>query len=60
MVVQSLIAMGVDIVYPVELPAQSSLNLDGKNSFEPIVCRLPVFTSWSLSASRLLHTDNFL
>ena len=30
--------MGVDIVYPVELPPQSSLNLDGKNSFEPIVC----------------------
>jgi amidase len=37
MVVQSLIEMGVDIVYPVELPAQSSLNLDGRNSFEPIV-----------------------
>ncbi|KAF2106938.1 amidase signature domain-containing protein [Lophiotrema nucula] len=37
MVVQSLIEMGVDVVYPVELPAQSSLNLDGKNSFEPIV-----------------------
>lgn len=39
MVVQSLIEMGVDVVYPVELPAQSSLNLDGKNSFEPVVCR---------------------
>ncbi|PVI04609.1 amidase signature enzyme [Periconia macrospinosa] len=37
MVVQSLIEMGVDVVYPVELPSQSSLNLDGKNSFEPIV-----------------------
>ncbi|ORY10754.1 amidase signature domain-containing protein [Clohesyomyces aquaticus] len=37
MVVQSLIEMGVDVVYPVELPPQSSLNLDGKNSFEPIV-----------------------
>ncbi|KAF2742870.1 amidase signature enzyme [Sporormia fimetaria CBS 119925] len=37
LVLQSLIQMGVDIVYPVELPPQSSLNLDGKNSFEPIV-----------------------
>lgn len=37
MVVQSLIEMGVDIVYPVELPSQSSLNYDDKNSFEPIV-----------------------
>lgn len=37
MVVQSLIEMGVDVVYPVELPAQSTLNVDGKNSFEPIV-----------------------
>ncbi|KAF2638485.1 amidase signature enzyme [Massarina eburnea CBS 473.64] len=37
LVVQSLIEMGVDVVYPVELPSQSSLNLDGKNSFEPIV-----------------------
>ncbi|KAF2477601.1 amidase signature enzyme [Lindgomyces ingoldianus] len=37
MVVQSLIEMGVDIVYPVELPSQSSLNLEGKNTFEPIV-----------------------
>jgi len=39
MVVQSLIEMGVDIVYPVELPSQSTLNLDGRNSFEPIVCK---------------------
>lgn len=39
LVVQSLIQMGVDIVYPVELPPQSSLNLeDGTNSFEPVVC----------------------
>ncbi|KAF2734772.1 amidase signature enzyme [Polyplosphaeria fusca] len=37
MVVQSLIEMGVDIVYPVELPPQANLNLDGKNCFEPIV-----------------------
>ena len=38
MVVQSLIEMGVDIVYPVDLPSQSSLNhADDKNSFEPIV-----------------------
>ncbi|KAF2191499.1 amidase signature enzyme [Zopfia rhizophila CBS 207.26] len=37
MVVNSLIEMGVDVVYPVELPPQSSLNADGKNSFEPIV-----------------------
>lgn len=44
MVVQSLIEMGVDIVYPVELPPQSSLNLDGKNSFEPIVCKSCLFT----------------
>jgi amidase len=39
MVVQSLIQMGVDVVYPVELPSQSSLNLDGKNCFESIVCK---------------------
>lgn len=35
--VQSLIAMGVDVVYPVELPPQANLNLDGQNTFEPIV-----------------------
>jgi len=38
--VQTLIDMGVDVVYPVELPPQSNLNLDGQNSFEPIVCKL--------------------
>lgn len=38
MVVQSMIEMGVDIVYPVELPNQSSLTIDGKNCFEPVVC----------------------
>ncbi|KAJ4298159.1 hypothetical protein N0V90_006058 [Kalmusia sp. IMI 367209] len=37
MVVQSLIEMGVDIVYPVELPSQTDLSFNGKNSFEPIV-----------------------
>ncbi|KAH3904255.1 hypothetical protein HBI56_176640 [Parastagonospora nodorum] len=37
MVVQSMIEMGVDIVYPVELPSQSSLTIDGKNCFEPVV-----------------------
>lgn len=37
MVVQSLIEMGVDIVYPVELPSQASLNYEDRNSFEPIV-----------------------
>lgn len=36
-VINTLIEMGVDVVYPVELPALSSLNLDGRNSFEPIV-----------------------
>jgi len=35
--VQTLIQMGVDIVYPVELPPQSELSLDGQNTFEPIV-----------------------
>jgi amidase len=38
MIVQSMIEMGVDVVYPVELPNQSSLTLDGKNCFEPVVC----------------------
>lgn len=38
MVVQSMIEMGVDIVYPVELPNQSSLTINGKNCFEPVVC----------------------
>ncbi|KAF1964182.1 amidase signature enzyme [Bimuria novae-zelandiae CBS 107.79] len=40
MVVQSLIEMGVDIVYPVPLPSQSSLNHPSQpdqNSFEPLV-----------------------
>ncbi|EDU42724.1 amidase family protein [Pyrenophora tritici-repentis Pt-1C-BFP] len=37
MIVQSMIEMGVDIVYPVELPNQSSLTIDGKNCFEPVV-----------------------
>jgi hypothetical protein len=39
MVVQSMIEMGVDVVYPVELPNQSSLTIDGKNCFEPVVCK---------------------
>lgn len=39
MVVQSMIEMGVDIVYPVELPSQTSLTIEGKNCFEPVVCR---------------------
>ena len=38
-VVQSMIEMGVDIVYPVELPNQSSLTMDGRNCFEPVVCK---------------------
>jgi amidase len=38
MIVQSMIEMGVDVVYPVELPNQSSLTIDGKNCFEPVVC----------------------
>jgi hypothetical protein len=38
-VVQSMIEMGVDVVYPVELPNQSSLTIDGKNCFEPVVCK---------------------
>lgn len=39
MVVQSMIEMGVDIVYPVELPSQASLTIDGQNCFEPVVCK---------------------
>jgi amidase len=39
MIVQSMIEMGVDVVYPVELPNQSSLTIDGKNCFEPVVCQ---------------------
>jgi amidase len=50
MVVQSLIEMGVDVVYPVELPSQSNLNVDGKNSFEPIVCKF--FLSHHLQSPR--------
>jgi amidase len=37
--VQSMIEMGVDIVYPVELPSQASLTIDGENCFEPVVCK---------------------
>jgi hypothetical protein len=40
MVVQSMIEMGVDVVYPVELPSQASLTIDGQNCFEPVVCKL--------------------
>lgn len=40
-IVQSMIEMGVDIVYPVELPNQASLTIDGKNCFEPVVCMSP-------------------
>jgi amidase len=39
MVVQSMIEMGVDIVYPVELPSQASLTIDGQNCFERVVCK---------------------
>jgi amidase len=35
-----MIEMGVDVVYPVELPNQSGLTIDGKNCFEPVVCKL--------------------
>jgi amidase len=42
MVVQSMIEMGVDIVYPVELPSQASLTIDGQNCFEPVVCEYVV------------------
>jgi amidase len=49
-VVQSLIDMGVDVVYPIELPSQSSLNLNGKNSFEPIVCKSTYLNFRSLHA----------
>lgn len=44
-VVQRLIEMGVDVVYPVELPSQSTLNINGRNSFEPIVCKLHLHCS---------------
>ncbi|KAH7558848.1 amidase signature domain-containing protein [Bipolaris maydis] len=37
MIVQSMIEMGVDVVYPVELPNPMSLTIDGKNCFEPVV-----------------------
>jgi hypothetical protein len=33
-----MIEMGVDVVYPVELPSQASLTIDGQNCFEPVVC----------------------
>jgi len=33
-----MIEMGVDIVYPIELPSQASLTIDGQNCFEPVVC----------------------
>ena len=46
-VVQSLIHMGVDVVYPVELPSQASLNLEGKNCFEPIVCTYSRGVYWN-------------
>jgi hypothetical protein len=44
MVVRSMIEMGVDIVYPIELPSQASLTMDGQNCFEPIVCKC--FRHW--------------
>ncbi|KAL6150262.1 hypothetical protein ACJQWK_00144 [Exserohilum turcicum] len=36
-IVNSMIEMGVDVVYPIELPNQASLTVDGKNCFEPVV-----------------------
>lgn len=40
MIVQSMIEMGVDVVYPIELPNPMSLTIDGRNCFEPVVCML--------------------
>lgn len=50
--------MGVDVAYPVELPALSSLNLDGRNSFEPIVCKLLSGTvyKWNGTANYILRS----
>ena len=50
--------MGVDVVYPVELPPPSSLNLDGRNSFEPIVCKLlpRMFYKWNGTANYILRS----
>jgi hypothetical protein len=57
-VINTLIEMGVDVVYPVELPALSSLNLDGRNSFEPIVCKLLPRTvyEWDGTANYILRS----
>lgn len=32
----------VDMKYPIELPKPDNLGLDGRNSFEPIVCELNI------------------
>jgi amidase len=50
-----MIEMGVDIVYPIELPSQASLTIDGKNCFEPVVCESDQhsLTKYTLTVHRL-------
>jgi amidase len=57
--IQSLIGMDVDVVYPVELPSQSSLNLDGKNCFEAVVCKLIYDSGKALNANYLSLDSEF-
>ena len=39
LVIQRMRSMGAQVVFPVELPSQASLTIDGKNCFEPVVCK---------------------
>lgn len=55
-----MIEMGVDVVYPIELPNQASLTVDGKNCFEPVVCKsiiliiMTLLIHYRLGVQRLL------
>jgi Asp-tRNA(Asn)/Glu-tRNA(Gln) amidotransferase A subunit family amidase len=49
-VVQRMKAIGAQVVFPVELPSQASLTIDGKNCFESVVCKS------SNSSAVLTHT----
>jgi hypothetical protein len=47
-----MIEMGVDIVYPIELPSQASLTMEGQNCFEPVVCKSSWCPTYSLHANQ--------
>jgi hypothetical protein len=56
LVIQRMRAMGAQVVFPIELPSQASLTIDGKNCFEPVVCKsLKHLTLSALSHKLTIH-----